>query len=65
MMALSQMLAPLLATFVIGLHDVKRFGLSDAWLWGWGLLAAVLFAGGLLVPVRRGESLAEPLQRTA
>lgn len=65
MMAGAQILAPPLATFIIGLYDQRAFGLGDTWLWIWSLTAAALFAGGLLIPVPRTEPAATPEPRSA
>jgi MFS family permease len=65
MMAGAQILAPPLATFVIGLYDSRGLGLTDTWLWLWALTAAALFAGGLLIPVPHGDHVPVPAQRVA
>jgi MFS family permease len=65
MMAGAQILGPPLATFVIGLHDQRAFGWTDTWLWVWALTAAALFAVGLFIPVQPGQTVAEPVRKTA
>lgn len=65
MMAGSQILAPPLATFVIGLFNAKAFGVSDSWLVVWALGASALFFAGLLIPVSDEVPVAQARQDAA